>query len=183
MNASWQEIAPGIFAARAFSILESIAIVAQADASPVWVRAVINADMKVDANVRDAEILFEELHRPHASVYRGRLESVTDELAQRLAPGATLGEVQLVRYHPGGRYVDHRDGPTPGPIQRALSLVCYLNDDFTGGQTTFSELGVSVAPQTGLAIVFPPHLLHRAEPVASGRKYVVTAWYHFSATT
>ncbi len=178
MIAQWQEIGPRIFAARAFSLLESIAIVAQADASPAWTRAVINADLEIDTSVRDAEILFEELHRPHADVYRERLASVTRELAQRVAPGASLGEVQLVRYHPGGRYVDHRDGPTPGPVQRSLSLVCYLNDNFAGGQTTFTELGFSVAPKTGLAIAFPPELLHRSEPVASGRKYVITAWYH-----
>jgi len=174
----WQEIAPRIYARRAFSLLETIAIVAQSDASPVWVRAVINANFDVDANVRDAEILFEELHQPHANVYRERLERVTGDLAERLAPNSKLTEVQLVRYHPGGRYVEHRDGPTPGAVQRTISLVCYLNENFEGGETTFTELDVSVKPATGLLIAFPPELMHRAEPVRAGRKYVITAWYH-----
>jgi len=174
----WQEIAPRIYALRAFSLLETVAIVAQADASPVWVRAVINANFDVDPNVRDAEILFEELHQPHARVYRERLARVTDDLAQRLAPGSKLVEVQLVRYQPGGRYVEHRDGPTPGAVQRTLSLVCYLNEGFEGGATTFTELDVSVKPAAGLLIAFPPELMHRADPVLDGRKYVITAWYH-----
>jgi hypothetical protein len=29
-----------------------------------------------------------------------------------------------------------------------------------------------------MAIVFSPVLMHRAEPVLSGTKYVITAWYH-----
>jgi hypothetical protein len=69
-----------------------------------------------------------------------------------------LAEIQIVRYHAGGRYADHRDTPELGATPRALSLVCYLNDDFTGA--------------------FSPVLLHRAEPVTSGTKYVITAWYH-----
>ena len=178
MKAQWEEIAPQIYAVRAFSLLETIALIAQADASQVWARAVINANFDVDPNVRDAEILFEELHQPHAQVYRNRLDRVTSDLAQRLSPGSKLTEVQLVRYHPGGRYVEHRDGPTPGAVQRTLSLVCYLNEGFEGGETTFTELGVSVKPAAGLLIAFPPELMHRAEPVRTGRKYVITAWYH-----
>lgn len=179
---SRQEIAPRIFAVRVFSLLEVIAIVGQADASGVWVRAVINANFDVDPTIRDAEILFEELHQPHARTYRERLDRVMADLAAAAAPGSTLTEVQLVRYDPGGKYAEHRDGPTPGATTRTLSIVCYLNDTFEGGETTFTELGISVSPLAGVAIAFPPELMHRAEPVITGRKYVITAWYHAPLT-
>jgi prolyl 4-hydroxylase len=81
-----------------------------------------------------------------------------------------------------GRYVEHRDSPARGATPRALSLVAYLNEDFSGGATTFMEPAIVVAPQSGMAVVFAPELLHRAEPVTAGTKYVVTAWYHVPPT-
>jgi predicted 2-oxoglutarate/Fe(II)-dependent dioxygenase YbiX len=172
------EVAPGIHALRAFTAAECAVIISQATLSPKWFPAVINAALDVDPNIRNAELLFEEVHRPHSDVYRERLAQITGTLAQTVAPNSTMTEVQLVRYGPGGKYLDHRDGPTPGAMQRVLSLVCYLNERFGGGATTFSELGVSVSPLSGVVIAFAPELLHRAEPVTAGRKYVVTAWYH-----
>lgn len=109
---------------------------------------------------------------------RDALFAATRMYASGVAPGTVLAEVQIVRYHPGGRYVDHRDSPAPGATPRALSIVCYLNDDFTGGDTVFIEPHQIVAPAPGLAAVFAPELLHRAEPVHAGTKYVITAWYH-----
>ncbi|MBV8424258.1 MAG: 2OG-Fe(II) oxygenase [Candidatus Eremiobacteraeota bacterium] len=173
-----REIAPGIYALRVFTPAEAAIIVSQAALSPKWFPAVINAALDIDRNVRDAELLFEEVHRPHSDVYRERLEAVTSGLAQRLAPNSVVREVQLVRYAPGGKYREHRDGPTPGAEQRVLSLVAYLNENFGGGETTFVELGVTVSPLTGVVIAFPPEYLHRADPVVNGKKYVITAWYH-----
>ena len=89
-----------------------------------------------------------------------------------------LAELQIVRYRPGGKYVDHRDSPAPGATPRVLSLVGYLNDDFSGGETVFADPAIVVSPLTGAVAVFSPLLLHRAEPVLAGAKYVVTAWYH-----
>jgi Rps23 Pro-64 3,4-dihydroxylase Tpa1-like proline 4-hydroxylase len=175
------EIGPRVYALRAFTPAESAVIVSQAILSPKWFPAVINAELEIDRNVRDAEILFEEVHQ-HSSFYRERLASITRTLAENVEPGSTLNEVQLVRYAAGGKYRDHRDGPTPGAQSRVLSLVCYLNDRFAGGQTTFSELGFSVAPLSGIVIAFPPSYLHRADPVQRGKKYVITAWYHAPPT-
>jgi|SRR5579872_2193053 len=174
------EIGPRIHALRVFTPAEAAVIVSQAVLSPKWFPAVINAELDVDHEIRSAEILFEEFHTQSAT-YRERLERITRPLADALAPRSTLQEVQLVRYAPGGKYVDHRDGPTPGAQHRVLSLVCYLNDRFSGGETTFSELNISVTPLTGAVIVFPPEYLHRADSVQTGKKYVVIAWYHASA--
>jgi len=173
------ELGPQIYALRVFTTAEAAIVVSQAVLSPKWFPAVINTDLEIDRQVRNAEILFEEVHL-QSKIYRERLEQITRPLADTLAPGSTLEEVQLVRYAPGGKYVDHRDGPTPGARHRVLSLVCYLNDRCIGGETTFSELGISVSPTSGTAIIFPPEYLHRSDPVRSGKKYVITAWYHVS---
>ncbi len=82
-----------------------------------------------------------------------------------------------MRYHPGGHYLDHRDTPAIGATPRALSLVWYLNDGFTGGETRFVSPDIIVSPVSGVAIAFSPVVMHRAEPIVAGTKYAVVAWY------
>jgi predicted 2-oxoglutarate/Fe(II)-dependent dioxygenase YbiX len=81
----------------------------------------------------------------------------------------------ILRYGPGDHYVPHHD-TGPGLNDRYFSIVCYLNNDFTGGQTSFPGLNYSVAPESGKAIVFPSTYLHGSEPVTSGEKFVVVSW-------
>ena len=54
-----------------------------------------------------------------------------------------------------------------------MTLVVYLNQDFGGGQTEFPELGVTVVPKTGMALVFQHRVLHAACPVEHSQKYVL----------
>jgi Rps23 Pro-64 3,4-dihydroxylase Tpa1-like proline 4-hydroxylase len=172
------EAAPGIYVLQAFAAPEAAAIVAAAAASPAWRAAGINADLAIDRSIRNADVLHEEAQRELLGRCRDRLFAATRRLASALAPQTVLAEVQIVRYRAGGKYVEHRDTPALGETPRALSLVCYLNDDFTGGATVFPERDLTLAPSCGMVAVFSPVLLHRAEPVAAGTKFVVTAWYH-----
>lgn len=166
---------------RAFGPAEAASIVAQAERAAPWLPAGINAGLEVDRSVRDADVLYEELHAEEAGVYRDRIETIAGALAATLGRGLRLSEVQLVRYRPGGQYVDHRDSPTLEATPRRLSIVCYLNETFTGGELAFPELELALVPASGIVVAFAPTLLHRAEPVRSGSKYAITAWYHAPA--
>jgi predicted 2-oxoglutarate/Fe(II)-dependent dioxygenase YbiX len=172
------EIARGIYVSRAFEPAEAREVIAAAAASIGWQRAGINANLDVDRSVRDAALLYEAADPSLIASCRDRLFAVTRDVASMLAPKTVLAEIQIVRYHPGGLYVDHRDTPALGKTPRALSLVCYLNDDFTGGATVFADPDITVLPRTGDVVMFSPVLLHRAEPVTAGTKYIITAWYH-----
>ena len=82
---------------------------------------------------------------------------------------------QMIRYRKGGHYVPHADaGGDLG--ERYFTVVCYLNDNFEGGQTSFPSLGLAVKPKTGHAIVFPARYLHCAEPVTRGEKFILITW-------
>jgi predicted 2-oxoglutarate/Fe(II)-dependent dioxygenase YbiX len=173
------EIAPGIHAVRAFGVDDVAQIVRSIVASEAaWEPATINADLAVDRAVRDAEVIDEVAERALIRYCSDRLYAATREIAARSVPFSMLSEVQIVRYRPGGKFADHRDSPAKGASPRVLSLVCYLNDDFSGGATVFPELAATVQPASGMAIAFAPELLHRAEPVCLGMKYAITAWYH-----
>jgi len=163
---------------RAFAAAEAATIVAEAARCPTWHDAGINANLEVDRAVRDAEILFEADAPALIGRCRDGLFAATRSIAAAAAPKTVLAEIQIVRYHAGGKYVEHRDSPAPNATPRALSLVCYLNDDFTGGETVFTDPARTISALTGNVIVFPPTLLHRANPVITGTKYVLTAWYH-----
>jgi predicted 2-oxoglutarate/Fe(II)-dependent dioxygenase YbiX len=167
-----------MFLARAFTADDAAAIVAAAAASTAWCDAGINANLEVDRSVRDAEILFEAGEPALIGRCRDALFAATRGIAAARAARTVLAEIQIVRYHVDGRYIDHRDSPAIGATPRALSLVCYLNDDFSGGATVFSQPDVAISPLSGVAVVFSPVLLHRAEPVTAGTKYAITAWYH-----
>lgn len=163
---------------RVFAADEAAALVLLLSLAAPWHPAPINSGNIVERDVRDAEILAQDAQPALVQRVHDALATAVGELAAQLAPRTVLSEVQIVRYHPGGRYVDHRDSPSPGATSRALSVVCYLNDEFAGGATVFPDDDVVVQPQSGIAIVFAPERLHRADPVLSGTKYAVTAWYH-----
>ena len=57
----------------------------------------------------------------------------------------------------------------------------YLNDDFDGGATSFSDEGavfstggmIRITPAKGMALLLHHPILHRGDPVMRGRKYVL----------
>jgi len=171
------EAAPGLYVVRVSDAATSRALIARAEAAP-WQPATINAELAVEPSVRFADVLDERAAVALTEECRERLFRATRGLASTLAPSSVPAEIQVVRYAAGGRYADHRDSPGDDATPRRLSVVWYLNDDFTGGETCFHEPDVCVEPLGGVAIVFLPLLLHRAEPVISGTKYAITAWYH-----
>ena len=83
--------------------------------------------------------------------------------------------IHAVRYEPGGYYNSHTDTGV-NLLDRYFTVVCYLNNDFEGGETSFPQFDYSVSPQCGMAIVFPATYVHRAERLDSGEKYVIVSW-------
>lgn len=81
--------------------------------------------------------------------------------------------LRFYRYGPGQRFAPHTDGC----VRRAngeeslLTFMIYLNADARGGETRFEQ--VSVAPATGLALVFDHYLPHEGAVVTAGQKYVL----------
>ena len=103
-------------------------------------------------------------------------------LSPRLGDWRVVGlneRFRYYRYDPGQKFASHRDGAfrRPNGEQSWLTLMVYLNDDFSGGETKFYEdldvLKLSVRPERGMALVFLHHHLHEGAPIVQGRKYVL----------
>ena len=66
---------------------------------------------------------------------------------------------------------------------RQLVAIWYLNDvDGPGGETQFHHQDVSIKPEAGKLLLFPPFWthLHRGNTLQSGRKYIATTWVVFA---
>jgi hypothetical protein len=61
---------------------------------------------------------------------------------------------------------------------RVASIVVYLNDVAKGGETVFPRQEIEIAPEEGMAIVFPPFYTHPhfARPPESGPRYFLVTW-------
>ncbi|MFZ6743118.1 2OG-Fe(II) oxygenase [Undibacterium sp. JH2W] len=74
-------------------------------------------------------------------------------------------EGQYFKWHKDGNYARNEDEVS------FLTLLIYLNGDYTGGSTSFRW--ETIQPEKGMALVFPHMMLHQGAPVESGVKYVL----------
>jgi len=89
---------------------------------------------------------------------------------------------QVQRYLPGEYYHWHIDGGSHQFSQRQLVALWYLNEvPGPGGETQFLFQNLSVRPEKGKLMLFPPFWTHehRAAPVREGAKYIATTWVVF----
>ena len=71
----------------------------------------------------------------------------------------------------------------PNSAMRQLVAVWYLNSlDQQGGETEFQQQDVSITPEAGKLLLFPPFWTHlyRGKTLQSGHKYIATTWVIFT---
>ena len=89
----------------------------------------------------------------------------------------------LQRTLPGEYYHWHVDAGPGEFSQRQLVAIWYLNDVAgPGGETEFPLQGVSVRPEEGKLVLFPPFWTHehRGVTLEHGVKYIATTWVVFA---
>lgn len=85
-----------------------------------------------------------------------------------------LNEVlRCYKYLPGEQFRRHEDFAFEWSETRRTfyTVLFYLNDAYTGGETTFDH--TMVTPETGLAVIFPHELYHCGNRVETGVKYAL----------
>lgn len=89
----------------------------------------------------------------------------------------------MQRYQPGEYYHWHVDGGPGEFSQRQLVALWYLNAvEGPGGETEFPLQEVSVKPEEGKLVMFPPFWthVHRAVTMEKSVKYIATTWVCFA---
>lgn len=82
------------------------------------------------------------------------------------------------KYWAGGSIEEQFDGNFESEVggvamKSAYSVVVYLNSDFSGGGTQFSDSGSVITPVTGKCLVFDQKLEYSGKEVVSGIKYIL----------
>jgi len=87
----------------------------------------------------------------------------------------------ILKYQDGAEYKNHYDCG-PGTNKRVVSMLAYLNEEYSGGELEFVNFGIKYKPSAGDIILFPSSYIysHIAHPVTSGTKYAIVTWLGFS---
>lgn len=115
------------------------------------------------------------------------LEGLYSKISAHLQiPLEHMERFQCVRYTPRTFFSPHFDTGPEFKNPRRHTIIIYLNDDFTEGETCFPELRLKIRPVKGRAVIFDnlaadqeninPLSLHAGLPVREGIKYICTIW-------
>ena len=98
----------------------------------------------------------------------------------------TYEPVQFLGYPVDGHYKSHNDGEHfnyetrqwEKLVDRDVSFLFYLNDQYGGGELEFPDLGLTIKPKKGMMIAFPSYkdFAHMVHPVTWGHRYTLVSW-------
>jgi prolyl 4-hydroxylase len=143
--------------------------------------------------VSHARTSFGMFFRPAENALVARLDA---RLAAIANLPATHGEgLQILHYPPGAGSDPHFDFLMATNVanraslarsgQRMVTIVSYLSDVASGGETVFPEANIAVMPKRGRAVYFESanragdvdrRSLHASAPTSGGEKWVATKW-------
>lgn len=127
----------------------------------------------------------------HGAVIAPTEEDLVIQAIERRIAGITCTDVfsgeslSVLRYTTGQQYKLHYDTMNKSTNNRIKTVILYLNHGYTGGQTCFPKIPLTVTPRAGDAVVFDgvdesgavhPLSLHAGLPVERGQKWIMTRW-------
>lgn len=91
---------------------------------------------------------------------------------------------QLLSYDQNGHYDEHNDcedyvnNILTKVVDRDITMIIYLNDNYMGGELEFTKLGLTYRPKKNSMIIFPSYyeFSHRVHPVKSGTRINLVCW-------
>jgi len=149
------------------------------------------SDQQIQSPVRDNRLL---------ALRIGEMNVLTEVIRNRIAaatrlPAPLFEPSQLLHYAVGQRFKPHYDFLDPAnPAyrddlaqfgQRIATFLIYLNDGYSGGETSFPAIRLNYRAKTGDALFFAnvtrdgnpdPQTLHAGLPPTSGEKWVFSQW-------
>jgi predicted 2-oxoglutarate/Fe(II)-dependent dioxygenase YbiX len=148
-----------------------------------------NVEWSVDKKLRDTQVvnISSECFDVIVELYRDTVKNIINPFYEFEVKDSEIP--QVLSYGIGGHYVPHPDAEAiwlspkgekiwRKSIERDLSTVLFLNDNFQGGDFVFSDLKIRVRPEPGMLVCFPSthEYMHGVEPVTHGERYSVVNW-------
>lgn len=114
------------------------------------------------------------------------VHALNRRLAALTRTDVAAGEpLHILRYSPGQEFRPHLDAIDGATNQRLWTALVYLNRDFDGDETVFSELDLTVLGEPGDCLIFrvanedgsaDQRLRHAGQPVTAGVKWLASRW-------
>lgn len=142
------------------------------------------ADAQTNRFVRRDRIHWLRESRPELAAWKGFVDAVRTQLNRRLFLGLFSFESHLARYSRGDFYKKHYDA-FRGEANRIVSLVSYLNTDWTpgdGGELRLytDTMTVTVPPvYRNLVLFLSEEILHEVLPT-NRERWSVTGWFRLN---
>lgn len=142
------------------------------------------ATHEVDTRIRNNDrVIFDDTDLA-AELWARLGHAIPDGLTERVARVRTDRRMRAVglnerfrgyRYAPGQRFAPHFDGAFVRDMteRSLLTVIVYLNDDFSGGETALLDYDTVVTPRRGLALLFEHAIYHEGRVVTAGTKYAL----------
>ena len=160
-----------------------------------WYAATVNGPKgpKVDVKVRDVRMLNipifyaapDQGDAPLAHIYYEIYNEATPHILPVIeeykkeykVDAPTPTGLQILKYGPDQHFVEHVDDSPQRP--RRLSYVYYFNDNYGGGEISFTNFNITLKPMSKQLIVFPSNYAYRHTvlPVTSGIRYAMVQWW------
>lgn len=146
-------------------------------------------EWKIDKNVRDTQEVAqsEEVFNNLENFLKKTVKNFINPFYDCFVDSSEIP--QILSYSVGGHYLPHIDGEavwtSPNGeqiwkkcVDRDLSIIFFLNDDFDGGDLVFPDLKIRIRPEPGMMVCFPSshRYLHGVEPVTRGKRYSIVTW-------
>lgn len=82
----------------------------------------------------------------------------------------------VLKYGVGQKFTNHIDDHPA--FHRRVSLVYYMNDNYSGGEINFPRFGISYKPAANEILMFPSTYVynHSVSEVTEGTRYAVVSW-------
>jgi len=99
-----------------------------------------------------------------------------------VSPPKKMSNVIVKRYaHDAGNEFQPHFDSLREVCNRYLVFLWYLNDVGAGGHTEFVDLGISVQPEQGKLLIFPPYWMfqHAGRPPIGGDKMIMSAYLEY----
>lgn len=193
-----EQIAPGIFIYS--EVIEGYKTLVQdieegaLSAKQSWVQSEVRKDkeVEIDTESRDTLTLGVPYNDHIVDDYSNFVTAFNSSLSNIFFSGFNVAELDykaehqiettwhdqysILKYGAGQKFINHVDDHKD--YHRRISLVYYINDDYTGGEIVFPRFGITYKPKANELIIFPSTYVynHSVLPVREGTRYAVVSW-------
>lgn len=149
-----------------------------------------------DTSIRDTKLIIcdDTIMNGCVEVVRHAVENLINPFFDVSVQSAEIP--QVLRYDVGGHYDEHVDSEAlwhnthenkiewKKVLDRDISILLYLNDDYEGGELVFPNQNIMIKPKTGMLVAFPSnhHFVHGVNPVTKGTRYAMVTWASLPAS-